>query len=63
MQLCKVATARLQAGSLRDWWCIVINRWWKKMNIVELSSEGMLVRQVRAIQLNCGGNWILPNMM
>lgn len=49
--------------SKRDRWCIAISRWRKKMNTVELSSKGILLRQVRAIQLYYSGNWMLPNMI
>lgn len=63
MQFCKAATTGLQTGRLRDRLCIIINRWWKKLNIVELSSKGILVRQVKAIQLHYSENWILPNMI
>ena len=33
------------------------------MNIMELSSKGIFVRKVRAIQLYCSGNWVLTDMM
>lgn len=58
-----VTITGLRAGSLRDYWYIVINRWWKKMNIVELSSKGIFLRKVKTIQFYCSGNWILLKMM